>query len=112
LKYQAVIERGREEIELLLRSNDKQDMRNALLSAAYYDPDWNWVQERCLALSHHPDHNVRWIAATCLGHLARIHRQLDVELVLQRLTEMKADPLVKPAVEDALDDIRLYLKFQ
>jgi hypothetical protein len=47
-----------------------------------------------------------------LGHLARIHRQLDLELVLQRLAELKADPLVKAGAEDALDDIRFYLKFQ
>jgi hypothetical protein len=112
VRYQGVMERDREEVELLLRSNDEQEVQNALLSAAYYDPDWRWVQGKCLALSHHPDPRVRWMAATCLGHLARIHRQLDLELVLQRLAELKADPLVKAGAEDALDDIRFYLKFQ
>jgi hypothetical protein len=112
VKYQTVVERDREELEILLRSGDKQDIQNALLSAAYNDPEWKWVQVQCLALTHHNDHNVRWVAATCLGHLARIHRQLDLDLVLQRLTEMKADPLVSAGVNDALDDIRFYLKFQ
>ena len=112
MKYQTLVERDREELEILLRSGDKQDIQNALLSAAYYDPEWKWVQLQCLALTHHNDHNVRWVAATCLGHLARIHRQLDLDLVLQRLTEMKADPLVSAGVNDALDDIRFYLKFQ
>jgi hypothetical protein len=106
------MERDREEVELLLRSNDEQEVQDALLSATYYDPDWRWVQGRCLAHSHHSHPRVRSIAATCLGHLARIHRQLDLELVLQRLAELKADPLVKASAEDALDDIRLYLKFQ
>lgn len=62
--------------------------------------------------SHHPDSRVRRIAATCFGHLARIHHQLDLEAVLQRLTELKDDPLVKSSAEDALDDIRFYMKFQ
>jgi len=98
VQYQAVVERERGEI--------------ALLSAAYYDPDWRWVQSECLAFRRSNDHYVGWVAATCLGHLARIHRQLDLELALQRLTEMRTDPLVESAVNDALDDIRFFLKFQ
>jgi hypothetical protein len=84
VKYQEVVERDREELEILLRSSDKQNIQNALLSAAYYDPEWKWVQSQYLALTHH---NVRCVAASCLGHIARIHRQLDLDLVLQRLTE-------------------------
>lgn len=112
MEYQAVVERDRGEIEILLRSNDRQNIQAALLSAAYYDPEWRWVQSQCLAFTRSSDHNVRWVAATCLGHLARIHRQLDLELVLNRLVEMRADPLVKAGVEDALEDIRFFLKFQ
>ena len=112
MKYRAVVERDREELEILLRSSNQQDVQDALLSAAYYDPDWRWVQGKCITLSHHPGHQVRQMAATCLGHLARIHRQLDLETVLQRLAELKDDPLAKASVEDALDDIRFYLKFQ
>jgi hypothetical protein len=112
VKYRAVVERDREELEILLRSSNQQDVQDALLSAAYYDPDWKWVQANCITLSHHPVHQVRQIAATCLGHLARMHRQLDLEPVLQRLAELKDDPLAKASAEDALDDIRVYLKFQ
>jgi hypothetical protein len=99
-------------LELLLGSDDEQDVQDALLSAAYYDSDWRWVQGKCLAASRHPDSRVRWVAATCFGHLARIHHQLDLEVVLQRLTELKDDPPVKPSAQDALDDIRFYMKFQ
>jgi hypothetical protein len=107
-----VVERSRKELEVLLRSNDELVISSALLSAAYYDPDWKWVQEQCLTFSHHPASTVRWNAATCFGHLARIHRQLDLEVVLQRLVELRADPLVKSSAEDALDDIRFHMKFQ
>ena len=112
MQYKAVVERSRSDIEMLLRSGDSTDVVDALLSAAYYDPDWRWVQGQCLSFSRHEDQNVRWVSATCFGHLARIHRQLDLELVLQRLVEMKSDPLVAAAAEDALEDIRFFLKFQ
>jgi hypothetical protein len=112
VEYRGVVERDRGEVELLLQSGDEQDVQDALLSAAYYDPDWRWVQAKCLAASHHSDFRVRWVAATCLGHLARIHGQLDLAPALERLTELKADPLVNAGAEDALDDIRFYLKFQ
>jgi hypothetical protein len=51
VKYEAVVERDRAEIEILLRSSDKGDIERALLSAAYYDPEWRWVQTQCLRLA-------------------------------------------------------------
>lgn len=112
MQYKAVVERSRSEIETLLRSGDATEIAGALLSAAYYDPDWKWVQGQCLAFSRHEGKNVRWVSALCFGHLARIHHQLDLEPVLQRLVEMRSDPLVAAAADDALEDIRFFLKFQ
>ena len=96
MQYKAVVERSRSEIETLLRSSDATDIADALLSAAYYDPDWQWVQAQCMSFSRHHDKNVRWVSALCFGHLARIHRQMDLEPVLQRLVELKSDPRVPP----------------
>jgi hypothetical protein len=112
MQYREVQERNRQEIELLLRSPEKIDRLDALLSAAYYDPDWRWVQNLCLDFLAHADNAERRLAATCLGHLARIHKQLDIELVLSSLAPLKNDPLVGTSVQDALDDIRFFLKFQ
>jgi hypothetical protein len=112
MQYRGVQKRDRQEIELLLRSPEKMDRLDALLSAAYYDPDWRWVQNRCLDFLSHADYQERSLAATCLGHLARIHKQLDIELVLLALSPLKDDPLVGNRVQDALDDIRLFLKSQ
>jgi hypothetical protein len=112
MQYREVQERDRDEIELLLRSPEKMDRLAALLSATYYDPDWRWVQSRCLDFLSHADYEERRLAATCLGHLARIHKQLDIELVLSRLAPLKNDSLVGNSVQDALDDIRFFLKFQ
>ena len=110
--YHEVLKRDRKEIELLLSVGRKSDIQDALLSAAYYDLEWRWVQGQCLNYLSHSDPDIRYIAATCLGHVARIHRELDIELVLPRLHELRADPLIASGVNDALDDIKFFLKFQ
>jgi hypothetical protein len=112
LEYLAVVERDRVQIENLLRGDDADGIRDALLSAAYYDPDWRWVQGQCVIFSRHEDRNIRWVSAICFSHIARIHRQLDLEIVLERLVEMRSDPLVASAANDALDDIKFFMKFQ
>jgi len=112
MKYHEVLPMSRAELEVSLDSGNVEAMYAALLSAAYYDADWRWVQQRCLGFLNHSDNSVRWVAATCLGHLARIHGQLDVEIVLALLVPLKSDPEIGPGVEDALDDIKFFLRFQ
>lgn len=56
--------------------------------------------------------DLRLNAATCLGHLARIHKNLDLGLVLPKLLPLKGDAAIGPLVEDALQDIRFFLRVQ
>lgn len=53
-----------------------------LLGAAYYDSDWRWVQGVCLRFLDHANLGVRSNAAICIGHIARIHRNLDLVVVV------------------------------
>jgi len=108
--YYEIFPIDRRELEKLLESGNENAIVEALLSAAYYDPDWRWVQGQCLRFLDHADRNVRWNAATCLGHVARIHRNLDLELVLPRLLVLKGDASIAPSVEEALADIRFFLR--
>jgi hypothetical protein len=55
---------------------------------------------------------MRGLAATCLGHVARIHKRLDLDLVLGALVPLKSDPVIGGYVRDALDDIKFFLRFQ
>jgi hypothetical protein len=112
VEYHEIFPMEREDLERLLDSGNEKFIIDALLSAAFYDPDWKWIQTTCLRFLDHPEKSVRWNAATCLGHIARIHRQLDIEIVLPRLMALKADPSIAANVEDALDDIKWYLRPQ
>ena len=99
-------------LERLFESGNETAIVDALLSAAFCDPDWRWVQSMCLQFLDHPGVDVRWNAATCLGHIARIHRKLDTEIVVPKLIALQGDAAVAPNVEDVLDDIRWFLRSQ
>jgi hypothetical protein len=70
MQYREVSKRDRQEIELLLRRKDSTEPMDALLSAAYYDPDWQWVQSQCLSFPSHEDRNVRALSATVLSPIS------------------------------------------
>ena len=98
------------EAEAGLASGMPDIICDALIRITYHDPNWHWVQDKCLELASHPDPQVSGLAVTCLGHLARIHRVLDVEKVLPTLRRLQDDPKISGRVADALDDINMYLE--
>jgi hypothetical protein len=92
-----------------LDRGEPQRAAEALVGAAFHYPDGHAVQELCLQLLDSQDRALAAVAATCLGHLARLHRQLDTETVRAALERQHGDPLVGPRAEDALDDLDTYL---
>jgi len=100
----------RAKLELLLESGNETAIVDALLSAASYDADWQWVQSVCLRFLDHPAKNVRWNAVTGLGYVARIHGKLEKETVVPRLQALRTDSDIGSNVEDALEDINWYLR--
>jgi len=107
--YEEVLPISRELAELALRTDDEHARIDALLRLAYHDTDWTWVQDQCLRYLDDPNAGVRGMAALCLGHLARIHRRLDVDRVLPILHGLESDPQIGWRVQDALDDIEVFL---
>ena len=43
----------RRELEALIDSGNETAIIDALLSAAYFDPEWRWVQSICLRFLDH-----------------------------------------------------------
>jgi hypothetical protein len=82
----------------------------ALVGAAFHHSDRQAVQGLCLRLVDGEDRALAAVAAICLGHLARVHRQLDTGTVRAALDRQRGDPLVGPRAEDALDDLDTYLR--
>jgi hypothetical protein len=99
----------REDAAEAFASADVGRINDALIGLVYHDPDGRWVQDQCLALLDYPDNDVRGLAVTCLGHIARIHRDLDRDRVLPALEGLRDDPTIGGRAQDALDDIAIYL---
>jgi hypothetical protein len=108
MRYSEVTPIDREEAAEAFSSDDVDKICDALVRLTFHDRDWNWVQGVCLTFGRHPDPQVRGLAATCLGHLARIHGTLDVDSAVRLLEDLRRDPEVRGRAEDALDDIRQY----
>lgn len=83
---------------------------DAMVGSALYDTgDWRELQDLHLELLHHEDRQVRALAATCLGHLARVYGRLDEQRVVAALRRAGSDPLVADRATNALDDIEVFL---
>lgn len=108
-RYEAMPPISRVAAMRALKSKNKSGIIRALIRLALNDPEWRWVQERCVAFLGHKDAWVRGAAATSLGHLARIHRRLDIKLVKSQLERLADDPKMGDKARDALDDIGSYI---
>ena len=77
--------------------------------ALYGRGGWREAQDLYLILLDHDDRQVQSLAATCLGHLARVYRRLDEDRVVAALRRARSLPHVRGTAQDALQDIKHYL---
>ncbi|MFI5716482.1 hypothetical protein [Nocardia sp. NPDC051750] len=107
MKYQELHPIDREEALAMLEAGDIRSVSQAILRLALHDPDDHWVTEQALNLLNSPEVGIRVVAATALGHTARIHRKVD-ERVVPALQQMLTDPETSGRAQDALDDIEMF----
>ncbi|MDQ7911311.1 hypothetical protein RB614_43165 [Phytohabitans sp. ZYX-F-186] len=92
---------------------DRGDVTGALEamvgSALYNGVDWKEPQELFLQLLEHEDRQVSALAATCLGHLARVYGQLDEDRVVAALHRARCAPHISGTALNALEDIEVFL---
>jgi len=91
-----------------LQSGDRERICHALASVALYENDWRWAQGVFLKLLDSSDEEVSALSATCLGHLARIHRKIDKDIVIPALRAHLKDIRISGIVSDALDDVDMF----
>ncbi len=107
--YESLKPISNEDAQIALSSSDVERINDALLRLSLFSPDWRSIQGVCLRFLKHPAADVRGLAATCLGHLARLHRILDLEIVVPALKSLLDDPQAGGRAQDALDDINVYI---
>jgi len=102
---------SKEEAALILSTSDnEEEVVNTLLYVCFNYDDWEWVQDKCLELLEYNNENICGLAITCLGHIARIHSTIDKKKVLGKLQNKMGDERFAGRIEDALDDIHIFVK--
>jgi len=109
MQYEEIDPISRPDAMVLLGSGNLRDICKTLVRLAFHDPDLQWVQSLCIELTKHSTVEIQLTAILCLGHLARIHKALDLERVVPLLIELRKDPLLFGRVDDAMDDIEIFL---
>ncbi|MGF0314455.1 hypothetical protein [Nocardia fluminea] len=106
--YQSLGPIDRDESIALLASDESRIVSETILRLALHDADGAWVTDRALALLDNADTGVRASAATALGHIARIHREIDRDRVVPALRRLLDNPETAGRADDALDDIEVF----
>jgi hypothetical protein len=111
-RYTPVRRRTREEILTLLSGRNPNEMRDALISAAYWERDWKWAQEQLLKFADYDNHLVQWAVGTGLGFIAALNGEIDDALVRPALNRLKSssNANVVTAAEEAEADIDHFVR--
>ena len=105
MNYVPVRQRSRTQILASLSSGDAQEIRDALVSAAYWDSDWRWAQQQLVNFAEYDDELVLWAVIAGLGFIAAFHGEVDKETALPILNRLKARPALAGEIEETLAQI-------
>ena len=94
--------------EKIFLSNNAEKICHAMVAIALHEQDWKWVQDKCLYFLTNDNPEISGLAATCLGHIARIHRQIEKDKVIPLLRSRLNNPDIAGQIEDALSDIAMF----
>ncbi|PUB24358.1 hypothetical protein C8K30_109107 [Promicromonospora sp. AC04] len=83
----------------------------AAIALALTEPDRHWMERQLVELMRDADGSVRSIAALAVGHLARVHGQIDLELVMPVLQDLVEDSEACGNAANALDDISTFVHY-
>jgi len=92
-----------------LASEDPERVSRALVRIALNESERSWVEDVLATHLVSTDPWIRGIAATCAGHVARIHRELDVERVVPLIERLGSESTTVGRMEDALEDIEKFV---
>jgi hypothetical protein len=111
MKYETIEPISKDRAERLLAKDHCETICRTLVRVAMFEADRPWAQNQCLRFATHKDSFVRGVAATCLGHLARIHGKIDEDEVIPVVRQLlqDKDPLTRAKAEDAISDFSIFL---
>ena len=111
MKYDAIPELSREQIEAVVKRNHAEELLVAVLAASLHSEGPVWAEGLCVSLAANPDPRVRGNAVLGLGHIARLHRVLTSQSrAIVEASLVDPSELVRGQADAARDDLRQSLK--
>jgi hypothetical protein len=100
----------KDEFAQIIASGNIKSKCNAIVRAVHSISDYDWLISEFSKLINNPNHEVRGVTVTCIGHIARLHcRHSNKQQLLQIIEPLLIDSEISGRVEDALDDINTFL---
>lgn len=99
-----------EDARIELESGVSERVSRTLVRLALHDRDRAFMEDILAIHLQSPDAWVRGVAATCVGHVARIHRALDTGRLIPLINKLGADNRTAGRMVDALDDIEMFVE--
>ncbi|MFC5404682.1 hypothetical protein [Cohnella soli] len=101
-----------QEIINQINSDNPDTIVRGLLSLALNADDGEFVQDLMVRYSQHKNENIRGIAILSFGHIARIHRTVNKDLIIPHINDALNDKskFVRGHAHSALDDINMFCK--
>jgi hypothetical protein len=110
--YRPLEEYSDQEIIDILKSDNRELLLQLPLSVGEYHLNWKYSQDICIKLSDHLDPAIRANAVLGLAYIARTKRKLEEHIVKPIiLRELKHNQEYKWRINDAIDDINLFMKW-
>lgn len=78
---------------------------DAIVRAVHSITDYDWLVSEFSKLVNDPDHQIRGITVTCIGHIARLHEHADKQQLLHILEPLLSDSEIGGGAEDAINGI-------
>lgn len=95
----------------LLTDEDISFCNKLLLMLTMSSSNPEWIENLCIEIiKSQRDIELRGLAITCLGHLARIHGKICSKKVLTALTSVMDNAELSGRAEDAMSDIEMFAK--
>jgi hypothetical protein len=99
----------KEEFLEKVSSNNTLEVCEAVINASLSIPDYDWIIKQYKILLKIPVLEIKKSIIVSLGHLARVNEKADRTELLGILRQFKEQPEVEGNVEDAIDDINMFL---
>lgn len=101
-------------VERALKRNNPKTLAVLVINVVLSSDDFEFAQNLCARLAHHPDEWVRGNAILGFGHLARLDRKLDRNLARPLILAARKDrsKIVRGQAECAMSDTRTFLRWR